>query len=94
MFQILPGSFTAHPTVFVLLPSILAEPEDQPIVKRLFFIEIVSFDWNCPKCITRRFTEAALELAIAPLQHRIAESEAKLKGSNSNLSQSCEGLSG
>jgi hypothetical protein len=81
LFQILPGSFTAYPTVFVLLPSILAVPEDQPIVKRLFFIEIVSFDWNCPKCITRQFTEAALELAIAPLQHRIAEigSEAQRK---------------
>jgi uncharacterized protein len=30
----------------------LAEPEVQRIVERLFFIEIVSFDWNCPQYIT------------------------------------------
>src|SRR5438045_6871587 len=27
----------------------LAEPEARRIVERLFFIEVVSFDWNCPK---------------------------------------------
>ena len=92
MIQILPARSrwllvgVSYGTVFVLFSSILAEPEDQPIVKRLFFIEIVSFDWNRPKYITPRFTEAKLELATALLQHRIAESEAKLKGSNSNLS--------
>src|SRR5580765_2203197 len=34
----------------------LAEPEIQRIVERLFFVEIVSFDWNCPKYITPRYS--------------------------------------
>ena len=27
----------------------LIEPELRPVVERLFFIDVVSFDWNCPK---------------------------------------------
>ncbi len=34
----------------------LAEPDIQRIVERLFFIDVVSFDWNCPKYITPRYT--------------------------------------
>lgn len=57
----------------------LAEPEVQGIVERLLFIDVVSFDWNCPKYITPRYTTAEVEEAIAPLRKRIAELEAKLK---------------
>jgi uncharacterized protein len=57
----------------------LAEPEVQRIVERLFFIEVVSFDWNCPQYITPRYTAAEVEAAIAPLKRRIAELEAELK---------------
>jgi hypothetical protein len=57
----------------------LAEPEVQRIVERLFFIEVVSFDWNCPQYITPRYTAAEVEIAVAPLKQRIAELEAKLK---------------
>jgi predicted pyridoxine 5'-phosphate oxidase superfamily flavin-nucleotide-binding protein len=57
----------------------LAESEARGIVERLFFIEILSFDWNCPKYITPRFTAAEVEKVIAPLQQRIAELEAQLK---------------
>src|SRR5258708_4618099 len=32
----------------------LAEPDVQRIVERLFLIEVVSFDWNCPKYINPR----------------------------------------
>src|SRR5215831_3077320 len=34
----------------------LAEPDVRGIVERLFFIDIVSFDWNCHKYITPRYT--------------------------------------
>jgi predicted pyridoxine 5'-phosphate oxidase superfamily flavin-nucleotide-binding protein len=34
----------------------LAEPGIQNRVERLFFIEVVSFDWNCPQYITPRYT--------------------------------------
>src|SRR6266513_938103 len=56
----------------------LAEPDVQRIVERLFFIEIVSFDWNCPQYITPRYTAAEVEIAVAPLKQRIAQLEAKL----------------
>jgi predicted pyridoxine 5'-phosphate oxidase superfamily flavin-nucleotide-binding protein len=57
----------------------LAEPEVQRLVERLFFIEVVSFDWNCPQYITPRYTAAEVEVAVAPLKQRIAELEARLK---------------
>lgn len=47
-------------------------------VERLIFIDVVSFDWNCPKYITPRFTEAQVAAAVAPLQRRIAALEAQL----------------
>lgn len=56
-----------------------AEPEARGLVERVFLIEVVSYDWNCPKYITPRYTAAAVEEAIAPLRARIAELEAQLK---------------
>jgi uncharacterized protein len=61
-----------------LIPE-LAEPDVQRQVERLFFIDIVSFDWNCPQHITPRYTAEEIKDAIAPLQQRIAELEAQLK---------------
>ncbi len=60
----------------------LAEPEGRRIVERLFFIEVISFDWNCPKYITPRYTAAEVEKAVEPLRQRIAELEAQLKVQN------------
>ena len=60
----------------------LGEPEVQRIVERLFFIEVISFDWNCPKYITPRYTAAEVEKAVEPLRQRIAELEAQLKVQN------------
>jgi predicted pyridoxine 5'-phosphate oxidase superfamily flavin-nucleotide-binding protein len=57
----------------------LAEPEVRRIVERLFFIEIVSFDWNCPQYITPRFTADEIARTVAPLKQRIAELEAQMK---------------
>jgi len=56
----------------------LAEPETRGVVERLFIIEVLSFDWNCPKYITPRFTAAQVEAAVAPLRERIAKLEAEL----------------
>ena len=57
----------------------LVEPEARAAVERLFFIEVVSFDWNCPKYITPRYTADEVEHAVAPLKRRIAELERLLK---------------
>ncbi len=48
-------------------------------VERIFIIDILSYDWNCPKFITPRFTMDQVNEAAAPLKQRIAELEAKLK---------------
>ncbi|MCX6982782.1 MAG: pyridoxamine 5'-phosphate oxidase family protein [Verrucomicrobia bacterium] len=52
-------------------------PELHSKIERLFLIEVVSFDWNCPQYITPRFTESEVEHAVAPLKARIAELEAQ-----------------
>jgi len=38
---------------------------------------VVSFDWNCPKYITPRYTVAEIEALIEPLEQRMAELEAE-----------------
>ncbi|TLD69482.1 pyridoxamine 5'-phosphate oxidase family protein [Phragmitibacter flavus] len=48
-------------------------------VERIMVIDVLSYDWNCPKFITPRFTPAEIETAIVPLKNRIAELEAQLK---------------
>ena len=60
----------------------LSEPEVQRIVERLFFIEIVTFDWNCPKYITPRYTADEIQELVAPLKRRIAELEAQMRHEN------------
>jgi len=57
----------------------LANPEEQAAVERLFFIDVVAFDWNCPQHITPRYTADEIKAIVAPLQQRIAELEAQLK---------------
>ncbi len=59
-----------------------ATPDVQRIVERVFLIDAISFDWNCPKYITPRYTAAEVEEAVAPLRQRIAELEAELKAKN------------
>ena len=49
-----------------------AEPAMQKMVERIFFIEVVGFNWNCSQHITPRFTLAEVERAVAPLKERIA----------------------
>ena len=57
----------------------IAEPARHRAVERLFFIEVLSFDWNCPQYITPRYTAAEVEATVAPLRARIAELEAQLR---------------
>ena len=67
-----------HPA---LADQLTPTPELRSKIERLFLIEVVSFDWNCPQYITPRFTEAEVEQAVAPLKARIVELEAQLRGS-------------
>ncbi len=56
-----------------------AETPAQSVVERLFVIDVISFDWNCPQYITPRYSVAEVESAVAPLRQRIAELEAQMK---------------
>jgi predicted pyridoxine 5'-phosphate oxidase superfamily flavin-nucleotide-binding protein len=59
----------------------LVEPDVRPLVERLFIIDVISFDWNCPKFITPRYTAAEVEAIVSPLKKRIAELEAERNSS-------------
>ena len=50
-------------------------------VERIFVIDVLSYDWNCPKFITPRYTADEINAAIAPLKARIAELESQLQRS-------------
>ena len=66
-------------------PELVAQIADsnmRPSVERLVFIDIVSFDWNCPKYITPRYSIGEVEELAAPLRKRIAELEAQLRAHN------------
>lgn len=62
-----------------LVKDLVSDPKLLPKVERVFMVDVVSFDWNCPQYITPRYTEEEIEAAIvAPLKARIQELEAKL----------------
>lgn len=63
-----------------LADQLTPAPELRRQVERLYLIDVIAFDWNCPKFITRRFTEAEVEAMVTPLRQRIAELETQLKG--------------
>ena len=61
-------------------PALTAQVTDlnmRSSVKRLVFIDVVSFDWNCPKYITPRYSAEEVEEVVGPLRRRIAELEAE-----------------
>jgi predicted pyridoxine 5'-phosphate oxidase superfamily flavin-nucleotide-binding protein len=48
-------------------------------VERMVIIDVVSFDWNCPKYIMPRYSIEEVEELVGPLKRRIAELEAQLR---------------
>lgn len=66
------------------LAAQFTDPAAKRIVERVFLIEVVGFDWNCPKFITPRYTAAEVEAATAPLRRRVAELEEQLKNRKPN----------
>ena len=65
----------AHPE----LVEQITDPKMRSSVERLVFIDVVSFDWNCPKYITPRYSAEEVEEHVEPLKQRIAELEAQLR---------------
>jgi predicted pyridoxine 5'-phosphate oxidase superfamily flavin-nucleotide-binding protein len=65
----------AHPE----LVAQIADTKMRPSVERLVFIDVVSYDWNCPKYITPRYSIEEVEESVGSLKSRIAELESKLR---------------
>lgn len=63
-----------HPDLVIQV----TDPKMRSSVERLVFIDVVSFDRNCPKYITPRYSLEEVEELVGPLRKRIAELEAKL----------------
>ncbi|MCW1925875.1 pyridoxamine 5'-phosphate oxidase family protein [Luteolibacter arcticus] len=57
----------------------IADADVHKITERIVRVRVVSFDWNCPKYITPRFTAAEVGEAVSVLKARIAELEARLE---------------
>ena len=55
-----------------------AEPDVRERVERVFLVDVVAFDWNCPKYITPRFTADDIRAYVESLTRRIAELEREL----------------
>lgn len=62
-----------------LADQLTPSPELRSKIERLFVIDVVSFDWNCPQYITPRYTEAEIAAHVAPLHARIADLEERLR---------------
>ncbi len=60
------------------LAAQLANPGMKARVERIVFIDVVSFDWNCPKYITPRYSLEEVEELVGPLKARVTELEAQL----------------
>lgn len=63
-----------HPDVAAKLVGASGMP-----VERIFYVDVVGFDWNCPKYITPRYAAPEVEELVGPLRRRIAELEAALR---------------
>src|SRR5262245_39123772 len=56
-------------------------PELRARIERLYLIDVVGFDWNCPAYITPRFTQREIEEYTRSLRDRIADLEKQLSAS-------------
>jgi predicted pyridoxine 5'-phosphate oxidase superfamily flavin-nucleotide-binding protein len=57
----------------------LAVPGYPGRIEYAVLIDVEAYDWNCPRHIPRRFTEAEMADRMAPLEKRIAELETQLQ---------------
>ena len=66
-------------------PKLVEELVDEPdrrFVERIFLIDIVSFDWNCPKYIMPRYTREEVDQLTNPLKQEISDLKEKLSQRN------------
>ena len=59
-------------------PEVLERLGTTGRLEGILTVEVVAFDWNCPKFITPRFTVDEMRAATEPLRERISQLEAAL----------------
>ena len=52
---------------------------DQDPIERLTTIRVAAFDWNCPKYIEPRYTEAEIQRMVGPRLQALADENAELR---------------
>jgi predicted pyridoxine 5'-phosphate oxidase superfamily flavin-nucleotide-binding protein len=77
--KILGHARVEDPCVHPELVAQFTDPKIRSNTERLVFIDVVSFDWNCPKYITPRYSAEEVEEYVKRLKLRIAELEAQLR---------------
>ena len=61
------------------LMSQLSIPDSRANVERIVVTDVISFDWNCPKYITPRYSAEEVEELVGFLREHIAELETTLR---------------
>jgi predicted pyridoxine 5'-phosphate oxidase superfamily flavin-nucleotide-binding protein len=67
-----------------LIPQVLSVGIEAEEIERIFIINVLSYDWNCPQHITPRYTPEEVETVVAPLRQRIAGLEQQLAASKNH----------
>jgi uncharacterized protein len=65
----------AHPELLAQV----ADPATGSQAERVAVIDVISYDWNCPKYITPRYSAAEVDELVQPLKARITALEEQLK---------------
>lgn len=77
-------------TINAALETRLSVPGYAARVERAVTITIEAFDWNCPRHITPRFSEAELAELLAPIKARLASLEDENRSLRDRLGQARE----
>lgn len=60
------------------LVTSLMDKDYKAVPERIYVIDVIGFDWNCPQHITSRFTEAEIAAAMAPLTTELEQLRAEV----------------
>lgn len=66
-------------------PAALEADLADPAVERVVVIDVKAYDWNCPKHITPRFTEAQIQQRLAALHEEIRRLTSENRGFRERL---------
>jgi predicted pyridoxine 5'-phosphate oxidase superfamily flavin-nucleotide-binding protein len=67
--------------------SVIGEPP-RTKVERIIFIDVVGYDWNCPKHITPRYSTHDVEELVVSLRQQVSQLESKLRSFRNRSSES------